>query len=508
MREEFAGEQVPNRGVIVTCLICATVLQTLDSTIANVALPYMQGTFSSTLDQVTWVLTSYIIATAVFTGPVGWLAARYGRKNLFVFCLAGFTAASMACGFATSLPEMVIYRVIQGATGAAIVPLSQAIMMDLYPPRQRGSAMALWGMGVMVGPIIGPTLGGYLIDAHDWRYVFFINLPFGLAAIAGLVVFYKDRAANRALQFDWTGFAALAIALGAFQFMLDRGSDKDWFESGEIIFAAVLAGTGLYLFAIHMWLSPKCFIPPTLFKDRNFAFGFVMMFLVGVVLVASVALLAPYLQVLAGYSVWETGLLLAPRSFGVMIAMMIAGRLMNNVDPRGVIVSGVVLLAYSFWEMAFWTPDVDRVSLIWVTVIQGAGLGLIFVPMQVTAFTTLDPALRTDGSALLSLMRNAGSALGVSIVATMLARNAQIAHAQIAESITPFNRMLQQHGAYFLWNPITMRGRTGLNEEITRQALAISYSNDFLLMFWIVIPVAFLPFFMRRPQFRPEPVRS
>jgi DHA2 family multidrug resistance protein len=490
---------VPHRTLIVWCVICATVMQTLDSTIANVALPYMQGTFSSTLDQVTWVLTSYIVATAVFTGPVGWLSARYGRKTFFILCLSGFTISSVLCGFATSLSEMVFYRVLQGATGAAIVPLSQSIMMDLYPPQQRGSAMAMWGMGVMVGPIIGPTLGGYLIDAYDWRYVFFINLPFGIAAIAGLVLFLHDKPANKSMQFDWTGFATLAIGLGALQLMLDRGSDKDWFESGEIITAAVIAVTGFYLFVIHMWLSPKAFIPVALFRDRNFVVGIFTMFLVGAVLVASVALLAPYLQVLAGYSVWETGLLLAPRSIGVMASMMLAGRMTDKLDPRRLISAGVALLAFSFWEMSQWTPNIDSFTLVWVTMVQGAGLGFIFVPMQVLAFTTLSPALRTDGSAFLSLIRNVGSALGVSFIATMLARNAYIAHAQIAGSVTPFNRMLQSHGAYFLWNPVTSRGRAALDGEISRQALSISYSNDFLLMLWIVIPVLFLPFLMRKP---------
>lgn len=492
-------EVVPHRGIIVVCVISATVMQTLDSTIANVALPYMQGTFSSTLDQVTWVLTSYIVATAVFTGPVGWMSARFGRKNFFIFCLAGFTISSVLCGIATSLTEMVIYRILQGATGAAVVPLSQSIMMDLYPPRQRGSAMAMWGMGVMVGPIVGPTLGGYLIDSYDWRYVFFINLPFGIAAIAGLVLFFRDKPANRTLQFDWTGFATLAIALGALQLMLDRGGHEDWFESGEIILAAVLAGTGFYLFLVHIWLSPKPFIPPGIFRDRNYSIGVFTMFCVGAVLVASVALLAPYLQVLAGYTVWETGWLLAPRGLGVMLAMLIAGRISDRLDARKVMFFGVVLLAYSFWDMAFWTPDIDRVTLIWVTMIQGAGLGFIFIPMQVMAFATLNPALRTDGSAIMSLVRNMGSALGVSLVATMLARNAQIAHAQIAESVTPFNRALQTHGAYFLYNPVTPRGRAALNGEITQQALKIAYANDFLLMFWITLPVLVLPFLMRLP---------
>ena len=493
---------VPHRAIIVFCVVGATILQTLDSTIANVALPYMQGTFSTTLDQVIWVLTSYIIATAIFTGPVGWFSARYGRKNFFIFCLAGFTMFSMLCGFANSLTEMVIYRILQGASGAALVPLSQAIMMDLYPPHKRGSAMALWGMGVMVGPIVGPTLGGYLIDAFDWRYVFFINLPVGVTAITGIVVFLQEKPVSKPHQFDWTGFVSLAIALAALQWMLDRGSDKDWFESGEIVLAAILSITCCYLFLVHTWLSEKSFLPPGLFRDRNFVIGLFTMFGVGAVLVAALALLAPFLQVLAGYSVWETGLLLAPRSVGVMIAMLIAGRITDKLDPRMLMVIGVATLAISFWKMSQWTPDVDRFTLIWVTIAQGVGLGFIFVPMQVITFATLPAALRTDGSALMSLLRNVGSAVGVSFLATMLARNSQIAHAQISEAVTPFNRLLQSHGAYLLWNPVTIKGRTGLNHEITQQALAIAYSNDFLLMMWITIPLLFLPLLMRRSNGR------
>ena len=291
---------VRHRGLIVACLISSTLMQTLDSTIANVALPYMQGTFSATIDQVTWVLTSYIVATAIMTAPVGWMAARFGQKRFFAICLSGFTISSVLCGFAVTLEQMVFYRILQGMTGAAIVPLSQSMMMELYPPEKRGAAMAMWGMGVMVGPIIGPTLGGYLTDAFDWRYCFFINLPFGAAAVAGLLLFYKDRGANRALNFDWTGFAVLAIGLGALQLMLDRGAHEDWFQSTEIIIYAVLAGLCAYLFLVHSWLSPQPLIPLAMFADRNFTIGMLTMFCVGAVLVASVALLAPYMQSLAG----------------------------------------------------------------------------------------------------------------------------------------------------------------------------------------------------------------
>ncbi|MBM3608995.1 MAG: DHA2 family efflux MFS transporter permease subunit, partial [Alphaproteobacteria bacterium] len=374
---------VRHRGVIVSCVIAATLMQTLDSTIANVALPYMQGTFSATLDQVTWVLTSYIVATAILTAPVGWLAARFGQKRFFVFCLTGFTISSGLCGFAVTLEPMVFYRILQGMTGAAIVPLSQSIMMELYPPEKRGAAMAMWGMGVMIGPIIGPTLGGYLTDAFDWRYCFFINLPFGAAGVAGLLLFYSDRYESRDLPFDWTGFAVLAIGLGALQLMLDRGAHEDWFQSTEIIAYAVAASLCAYLFAVHCWLAPRPLVPLALFRDRNFTAGMLTMFCVGAVLVASVALLAPYLQSLAGYSVWETGRLLAPRGLGVMIAMLFAGRIVDRFDPRVVMMCGVALLCYSLWDMSRWTPDVGAARLVATTMIQGGGLGFIFIPMQV-----------------------------------------------------------------------------------------------------------------------------
>jgi len=488
---------LPNRGIITVCAMLATLMQALDSTIANVALPYMQGTLAATSDQITWVLTSYIVAAAIMTGPVGWMAARFGRKNLFLACLAGFTVASMLCGAAQSLTQMVLFRFLQGMFGAALVPLSQTTMLDLYPIEQRGSAMALWGMGVMVGPILGPTLGGYLTDVYNWRWVFYINLPFGILAIVGLWLFLDNGDRNAKLQFDWTGFAALGIALGAFQLMLDRGEQKDWFGSTEIIGYAVLSALGLYLFVVHMLTAKKPFIPPRVFHDMNFVAGLLMMFAVGMVLLASSALLAPYLQNLAGYSVSEAGLLLAPRGAGTMVAMLIAGRLSNRLDARVLMLIGILLLAGSMWDMSGWTPDVDVWRLSTGTLIQGAGLGFVFTPLQVVAFASLPTALRTDGTALFSLVRNVGSAIGISITSFLLVHNTQIVHSQIAESVTPFNRMLQSGGAYLFWNTATSQGLTALNAEVTKQASIIAYADDFILMFLVCLPMVLLLFFMR-----------
>jgi DHA2 family multidrug resistance protein len=494
---------VPHRGIVSVCSMIATLMQALDNTIANVALPYMQGSLSTTLDQITWVLTSYVVAAAIMTAPVGWLAARFGRKNLFLVCVGGFTVASMLCGIAGSLGQMVVFRVLQGMFGAALVPLSQATMLDLYPIQQRGSAMALWGMGVMVGPILGPTLGGYLTDIYNWRWVFYINLPFGLLAMAGLWLFMQDAGQNAKLRFDWTGFAVLSLCLGAFQLMLDRGEQLDWFSSAEIVIELILAVLGLYLFVVHMFTAEKPFITPRIFRDLNFLSGILVMFVVGTVLLSSSALLAPYLQTLGGYPVSDAGLLMVPRGVGTMFAMMAAGRLTNRVDPRLLMFTGVVMLAVSFWQMSGWTPDVSAWSMSVTTIVQGIGLGFVFVPLQVVAFATLEPELRTEGTALFSLMRNVGGAIGISVTSFLLAQNTQIVHARIAEHVTPFNRMLQTGGAYLFWNASRAKGLMGLNDEITRQAQIIAYANDFKLMLIVSIPVALLLLLMRRPGRRP-----
>jgi MFS transporter, DHA2 family, multidrug resistance protein len=492
-----------HRGILTACTVLATLMQALDTTIANVALPYMQGTFAAAPDQITWVLTSYIVAAAIMTAPIGWLSARFGRKNVFVTCLSGFTVASMLCGMANSLDQMVLFRLLQGAFGGGLVPLSQATMLDLYPLEKRGQAMALWGVGVMVGPVIGPTLGGYLTDVYNWRWVFFINLPFGLLGIAGLVIFLKDRRRDKALRFDWIGFGALSLGLGALQLVLDRGELKDWFSSTEIIVEAALAALGFYIFLVQLGTAKRPFIPPRIFRDLNFTAGLLVMFSIGMVLLASSALLAPYLQTLGIYSVSQAGMLMAPRGVGTMVAMLAAGRLANRIDPRLMMFVGFVMLAESAREMVGWTPDVDAWSLAYTTMLQGAGLGLVFTPLQVIAFGTLPVDLRTDGTSLFSLVRNVGSSIGVSIAAFLLTQNTQIMHAQIAEHVTPYNHMLQSGSAYLFWNSAAPAGLSRLNDEITRQASIIAYMDDFKLMLLVALPPILLLLLMRKPRTSP-----
>ena len=486
-------------GVVMFCTMAGTLMQALDTTIANVALPHMQGALAASRDQITWVLTSYIVAAAIMTAPVGWLASRFGRKNLAVISMAGFTLASMACGAAQNLDQMIVFRLIQGVFGAALSPLSQSIMLDLYPIEKRGQMMAIWGMGVMVGPILGPTLGGYLTDAYDWRWVFYINVPFGLAASLGVWFFLRDTHRDETLRFDWTGFAVLALGLGALQLMLDRGTSQNWFDSTEIVIEAVLAGLGFYLFIVHMFTAKKPFIPLAMFKDLNFVSGLILMAAMGLVMLASSALLPPYLQNLGGYSVTDTGLLMAPRGLGTMIAMVFAGRLAYKTDPRRLMMAGAVVMLWSIYEMSRWTPAIAPSWLIFTTMVQGLGMGMVFVPMNLVAFATLSPVFRTDGTAFLNLIRNVGMAVGVSITTTFLAENTQTIHSALAAHVTPFNRMLGVNAQSLMWSPQLPFGLANINGVIEYNALVSAYANDFLFMFFICLPCVLVILLMKKP---------
>jgi MFS transporter, DHA2 family, multidrug resistance protein len=501
MSGETGQYDVPHLGMITACAILATVLQLLDQTIANVALPYMQGSFSASFDEITWVLTSYITASAIMTAPVGWLAARYGRKPLYVVCIIGFTATSMLCGAAQSLGQMVVFRVFQGVFGAALVPLSQATLLDIYPPERRGFAMAIWGVGVMLGPIMGPTVGGWLTETYNWRYVFYINLPFGILAAAGLIIFLPGGKEHRPQRFDWLGFSVLAIGIGALQLMLDRGHDQDWFTSREIVTEAVFAGLGFYLFLVHAASARQPLIRPTLFRDVNFTSGVLLMFMVGIFMVSSLALMTPWLQILSQYPVEAAGLIMAPRGFGSLVTTLATGRLVSRIDARLLVAIGLVMLCYSYFLMSRWTPDVSEHEIIVAIIIQGGAMGLLFTPIQILAFVTLPASMRTEGAALFSLLRNLGAAIGVSVASSMLARNAQALHEMIGGTVTPFNRALQAAGPIHRWlDPASRHGAALLDQIINEQAQIVSYADIYLLLIMTTVPAWLLLFMMRIPR--------
>jgi DHA2 family multidrug resistance protein len=497
MSETATHREVANRGLLVVSVMLATLMQALDTTIANVALPNMQGTLSATQDQIAWVLTSYIVAAAIATPATGWLASIMGRRRLLLIAIAGFTVASVLCGMATSIGAMVAFRLLQGLFGASLVPLSQSTLLDVYPREKHGAAMALWGMGVMVGPILGPPLGGWLTDSYGWHWVFLINVPIGALALFGVAASLPSDETHQT-RFDWRGFAFLAIGIGALQLFLDRGQQQDWFGSVEIQVEAALAFLGFYLYGVHWKYGTRPFVNLGLFADRNFLASNVFIFVLGVVLFATMALLPPYLQNLMDYPVVTTGILLAPRGVGTLIAMMLVGRLLaRGADARLLAGIGMLLTALSLYQMMHFNLDVPEHLIISTGVIQGLGLGLVFVPISTVAYSTLPMAARTEAAGIFSLTRNIGSSVGISIVMTLLSRNTQVNHAELAAHITPFGDGMAQLPALYA-GP---HGLAALNAEITRQASAIAFLNDFWLM--MVMTLAAIPLLLLL-----RPVRS
>ena len=490
---------VRRRG-ITAAVTLATLIQTLDSTIANVALPRMQGELGATQEQIAWVLTSYIVSTAICMPLTPFIAGRFGRKRLFVASVAGFTLASMACGAATSLGQIVLFRLLQGAFGACLVPLAQSVLLDTWPRERHTAVMAAWGVGVMLGPVLGPTLGGWLTDQYSWRWVFYINLPLGVATVLGLLAWLPETPLDRERRFDLTGFAFLTIALASLQLMLDRGESLDWFASREIVAEAILAALGLYLFVAHTLTHRAPFVSPSLFADRNFVGGLAIAFAVGMVLLATTTLLPPFLQGLMDYPVFDTGLLLAPRGVGTAIAMIVCGRLGDRVDPRATILLGLALTALSLYAMTGFDTTVDGWTIVWTGTVQGLGIGFVFPPLTAVTFASLAPHHRNEGTALFSLVRNIGSSVGISIVITVLSRQSRAEHAAIAASIDPSDlpvRLALESGA---WRIDVPAGLAAIDAEIARQAATIAFLQDFRLMAWICVATMPLVLLLRDPS--------
>ncbi len=497
--ETFAP--VANRGWITVSIMLATFMQGVDTTIANVALPHMQGSMSASQDQIAWVVTSYIVAAAIMTPLTGWLANRFGVKYVFLISVAGFTFASALCAVATSLAQLVAFRLLQGVCGAALVPLSQAVLLQINPPERHARAMAVWGMGVILGPIIGPALGGWLTDSYNWRWVFYINVPFGILSAIGILLFIRDTRHGRHDAFDWFGFATLSLAIGALQMMLDRGELKDWFGSTEIWIEATASGLALYLFVVHTaTATDRSFLNRELLKDANLMVGTVMMFLVGIPLYGTMTLLPTMLQDLMNYPVVTTGLVTAPRGFGTMIAMIVVARFGGRIDTRLIIMAGLILTAAAMWQMTGFSLYMGMSPIVTTGVLQGLGLGFVFTPLSIITFSTLPRHMLTQGTAIFSLMRNIGGSIGISIVEALLNQNTQIVHSRLVEQLRPDNplaRVPMLQAPYSLTNP---SGVALLNAEATRQAAMVAYIDDFVLMMILVVMGLPLLLLLRRPR--------
>ncbi len=478
------------RNMVTICAMTATIMQALDTTIANVALPYMQGTLSTSQDQINWVLTSYIVAAAIMTAPVGWIANRFGRKRIFILCSGGFTLASVMCGLAQDINQMVLFRLLQGVFGAALVPLSQAVMLDTYALHERAKAMAIWGMGVMMGPIMGPSLGAWLTETYSWHWVFFVNLPFGIFTVLGLVIFMDETKKNLELRFDWFGFTALAIAIGSLQLALDRGEQLGWLESSEIKAEFIIAAVGFYYFFAHSFTTPRPFIQFALFKDRNFVGGCVFMAVMGLVLFSTMALSSPFLQNVIGYPIITAGVLLASRGCGTFVAMMMVGRMMRVLEARTLIFCGLSITGISLYYMTGWTDQTDVSEIVVISVLQGFGFGLVFVPLSTVAFLTLPNHLRTDGTSMLTLMRNVASSIGISIVISQLTEGTRRVYANLSEHINPFNHALQMPNVRGMIDMNTDTGRAMADVMVKTQAQIIAFSHDYqLVMLFIIVMI-------------------
>jgi len=473
-----------------------TFLYAMTVTIVNVSLPQMQGALSATPDQIAWVVTSNIVATAVMTPLAGWLTARYGRRRVCNTCVFGFGVASLACGLADSLGELVVFRALQGAIGAPLVPLSQAIVLDTYPKERHGAVIAIFGLGSVLGPIIGPVAGGWIAEAYNWRWVFFMIVPFALLVYVGTLAFIHDRAAGSRDRLDWLGFLLLSSMLAATQLMLDRGERADWFDSAEIIAWAAIAGLALYAFIVHSATAERPFLDPRLLADRNFAIGIVLIFVFGMLNFTPMTLLPPMLQGVSGYPDSVIGFVLGARGLGTMIGfflMIYASRL----DPRAMIMLGFLLQAFAGWQLAHLDVNPSTADVFWPMALQGFGVGVLWVPITLVSFSTIPSGFLAEASAVFHMVRNIGSSIHISLSISLAVHMTRTSYAELAERVTPYSQALSMPWVSGSWNLEDARGLAAFSREIARQAAMIGYLDAFV--FFIATSLAVLPlvFFIR-----------
>ncbi|MDE2403723.1 MAG: DHA2 family efflux MFS transporter permease subunit [Sphingomonadales bacterium] len=495
------------RRLITLFTLAGAFMTQLDATIANVALPHMQASTSASREQITWVLTSYIVMAAVFTPLSGWLAQRIGRRRVFLGSVIGFTLASALCGLAATLDQLIAFRLLQGALGSALLPLSQAIMLEINPPEKHGSALALWGVGAVIGPIVGPLTGGWLTEVLNWRWVFLVNLPIGIATFVGLLATLPQSSTEGPpRKLDVFGFAMLAMTIACIQLVLDRGQIKDWFSSTEICVEAVLAATGLYAYVVHAMTTREPFVPPVVLRDSNFLVGNVLGFFLGGLMYGVMALVAPMLAELMHYPIKLVGLVTAPRGVGTMITMLTVGRVINRVDPRIMLLAGVAICGWSLWMLDSGTLEMDATMIIVSGFIQGIGAGLMFVPISVVVFATLQPQFRNEGAALNSLIRNMAGSMWIAILQTVTIRSEATMHSRLVEGVRADNPVVAwRYQTLDLASPGDLAATAG---EISRQALMVAYNNAYwvlLMACLVVLPTVLLVRPAQTPPGAPPP---
>ncbi len=476
------------RFIITIAVSLATLMQTLDSTIANVALPHIQGALSSTQEQIAWVLTSYIIATAITTPFTGWISGYIGRKKILLISVSGFIVTSILCGLSNNLIEMILFRFLQGMCGASLIPLSQSVLMSINTKENFGKAISLWAFGATIGVVLGPLVGGYLTENYNWRWIFFINIPIGALALIGISAFLKESETHHKI-FDFFGFVLLSVCLAAFQLLLDRGSIKGWFSSNEIIIETLIAGLFFYLFIIHTLTKKETFLNLKLFKDKNFTYGVIIVFMMYAALFSTLALIPSMLQLEMNYPVITTGRISAMQGFGIASSMLVMGYIIKHIDTRYMIVFGLGCVAFSLWQMSHYSLYMTDWSLITPGIIQGIGIGCAYVSLSTIAFAKLSEDLHDEGAAFFNLMRNLGCCLGISIAEACLVHNQQVVHSSLVSHITPYHFSYQWAPAVSHIDIHSQYGLTILNAAATHQAIMLSYIDDFHLLMMMTLCV-------------------
>ena len=506
------------RWAITATVMVVTVMQVLDVTVINVALPHMQGSLSAGVDEISWVLTSYLAANAVILPATGWLAGYFGRKRFFLISTVAFTGASVLCGLAPNLTVLLVARILQGIAGGPLMPLSQAVMWEIFPFRQRGMAMAVWGMGIMMAPIFGPTLGGWITDNWSWRWVFYINVPIGiLGAFAASAILFDPPYLRRPGKVDAPGIVLMVIGFLSLQLFLDQGERYEWFDSRLIVTLGITAAAALAGFLIRELMTSEPILDLGVYRDRNFAASSLIMVFVMFGFFSSMVLLALFTQKVLGYDAWTSGLVLAPGGVGNLLSLVIAGRLILRVDQRLLLAVGCLLNAWAAWQMSVLTVSVDYWALAWPRFLQGLGVGFIFVPLNAVALATIPRESMGNATALLNVVRNLGGGVGVALVSTLLARRAQEHQATLVTHINPFDpetvARLSAWAAHFGGKgadtfTAQRRAMVSVYQEVTRQAQVLAFADDFWMLFVLFCGTLLLLPLLERVRTGPATARA
>ena len=486
--------------LVTIALILAPLIQVFDTSLIAVALTHMQGSLSATQDQIAWVLTSYLISLAVMTPFWGAISSKFGRKPLLLVSIAGFIVCSLLCGTSDTLTEILIYRFVQGMFGAALIPLSQSSLLSVYRREDFGIAMGWWGVGIMFGPVFGPTLGAYITEYFSWRWAFYLNLPIGLMAFMMIALLVPRARVKVPRQFNYFGFVMLAIAIGSVQFVLDRGERLDWYDSPTVIILTLISAGALWVFVVNSLTSRIPFVDPAIFRDKNYVSGIVLRVLFGLVLFSSVVLLPPFLQNQGGYPLIDSGIILAARGGGAMASALFVGYLLKTIDPRKVIFVGMLIAAITMWQFSNFTQDIEIVSVMVVSFVQGVSFSFFVIPVNTVAFSSMAPEHRDAGTSFYSLLNNMGRSLGIALFSSYLARQTQANHAVLSEKVTHFNDAVRHLELPSVWDLETAAGLRAINRMVNQQAELIAYIDDFRLLAIIIVICMPVLLVMRNPH--------